>query len=47
MIPSASLFDNSIDGDSITLIYNNEVLLLIRCSSKPLSLKIDPVKDNE
>jgi len=48
---SISLFDNGIvDGDSITLIYNNEVLFTHQMlSSKPLtlSLKIDPVKDNE
>ena len=45
---SISLFDNGIvDGDSITLIYNNEVILTHQLlSSKPLklSLYIDPQK---
>jgi hypothetical protein len=45
---SISLFDNGIvDGDSITLIFNNEVILTHQLlSSKPLklSLYIDPKK---
>jgi PKD repeat protein len=47
---SISLFDNGIvDGDSITLIFNNEVILTHQLlSSKPLklSLYIDPQKVN-